>query len=155
MFLQNSAPLNAVFMAIFTLASGATLSIYFVANADVAQKALAITGAATLLTALIATYSDIDFTWLGNILFISLLVLIIVSIIGLFVKIKGAMQKFIAFCGVFIFTGYLLYDFSRLAKLKGVDAANNWNTALNFAVSIYLDIINLFIQLMNLLGNSN
>ena len=57
--------------------------------------------------------------------------------------------------GVLIFTGYLLFDFNRLAKLKAVAAANNWDTALNFAISIYLDIINLFISLMNLMSSNN
>ena len=57
--------------------------------------------------------------------------------------------------GVLIFTGYLLFDFNRLAKLKEAAAANNWETALNFAINIYLDIINLFISLMNLMSSSN
>ena len=42
-----------------------------------------------------------------------------------------------------------------LAKLKAVADANNWDTALNFAISIYLDIINLFISLMNLMSSNN
>lgn len=154
MFTSNKMPINMITMLFFTLSSGATLSIYFVTQADTAQKALLITAATTLLTGLIATYSGIDFSGLGKILFIALIILIIVSIIGIFVKIKGAAQRFISGCGVFIFTGYLLYDFNRLAKLKDTVDANTWNTALSFAINIYLDIINLFIQLMNLLGGS-
>ncbi len=153
MFTANKSPINMITMAIFTLSSGATLSIYFVRDADTAQKALLITAATTLLTGLIATYSGIDFSGLGKFLFIALIILVIVSIIGIFVRIKSGLQRIISAGGVLIFTGYLLYDFNRLAKLKNIVDANTWNTALSFAINIYLDIINLFIQLMNLMGS--
>ena len=88
-------------------------------------------------------------------MFIGLIGLVIVSIIGLFVKIKGSLNKFIASFGVIIFTGYLLFDFNKLSKLREIAEANNWSTALDFAISIYLDIVNLFLQLISLLSSSN
>ena len=153
MFMRASFPLNMILMGIFTASSGFNLGIYFVAYKDTAPKALALTFLTTLLTGLIATYSGLDFAWMGKFLFIGLIVIVIYSIIRIFVRLGG--QRIMAGLGVIIFTGYLLFDFNRLSKLKGIVAANNWENALNFAISIYLDIINLFISLMNLMSSNN
>lgn len=155
MFTRKIMPLNMIFMALFTFTSGFTLGLITLVSGDIAQKALGITALTTLTTGLIATYSSLDFAWLGKFLFIGLIGLIIVGIIGLFVRIKGTLGKIYASFGVLIFTGYLLFDFNNLAKLKQVAASNNWETALDFAISIYLDIINLFLYLIQLLSSSN
>ncbi len=148
-------PVNIIFMGLFTFTGGFTLGLITLVRGDIAQKALTITALTTLATSLIATYSGLDFAWLGKFLFIGLIGLIIVGIIGLFVRIKGTLNKFISAFGVLLFTGYLLFDFNNLAKLKQVAEANNWETALDFSINIYLDIINLFIQLINLLSSSS
>ena len=153
MFMHRMFPLNMLFMALFTASSGFSLGVYFAAYKDTAQKALALTVLTTFLTGLIAMFSGLDFAWIGTFLFIGLIVIVIFSIIRIFARIRG--QRFMAGLGVLIFTGYLLFDFNRLAKLKEAAAANNWETALNFAINIYLDIINLFISLMNLMSSSN
>ncbi len=155
MFTRKIMPLNIIFMCLFTLISGFTLGLITLVAGNVAQKALGITALTTLVTGLIATYSGLDFAWMGKFLFIGLIGLIIVGIIGLFVRIKGTLGKIYASFGVLIFTGYLLFDFNNLAKLKQVAEANNWETALDFAISIYLDIINLFLYLLQLLSSSN
>lgn len=155
MFFSGKMPLNMILMFIFTLSSGFTLGVYSTSFGDVAQKAIALTAGTTLLTGLIASYSNIDFTGLGKILGIVLIIFVIIGIVRIFVKIGNAAHRLMASVGVLLFTGYLLYDFSRLAKLKAVAAANNWETALQFAISIYLDIINLLMQLMQLLSSSS
>ena len=52
------------------------------------------------------------------------------------------------YIGAVIFTLYLLYDFNRLEKMK---ADESWGSAIEIAVSIYLDIINLFLDLLAIL----
>lgn len=153
MFTHKMMPLNMLFMGLFTLSSGFTLGLLTLVYGDSAQKALGITALTTLTTGLIATYSGLDFAWLGTLLFWGLIILIIIAIISLFTKIKG--RKFFAGFGILIFTGYLLYDFNRLAKLQQIAQLNNWETALNFAISIYLDIVNLFIYLLQFISSSN
>ena len=153
MFLHTAFPLNMLLMALFTASSGFSLGVYFVAYKDTAQKALALTVLTTLLTGLIAMYSGLDFAWMGKFLFIGLIIIVIYSLIRIFFSIGG--RRIMAGLGVLIFTGYLLFDFNRLAKAKAAALANNWDTALNFAISLYLDIINLFISLMNLMSSNN
>ena len=153
MFTRRLMPFNMLFMGLFTFTSGFSLGLSTLTSENLSQKALAITALTTFLTGLIATYSGLDFAWLGKFLFVGLIILVIIAIISLFVRIKG--RRFIAGFGVLIFTGYLLFDFNNLAKLKQVAAANNWETALDFAISIYLDIVNLFVYLLQLLSSSN
>lgn len=154
MFLRANINLSLVLLAAFTLSSGFTLGFITFKKGDVAVKAAGVTALTVFLTALIAMYSGLDFSWLGKFLFFALLGLIGVSIVTLFVRIKEATQKFFAAFGVLIFTGYLLFDFNQLSKAKTM-LPNTWETALTFAVSIYLDIVNLFLQLMNLMSSSN
>lgn len=154
-YFQTKTPLNMVLMFAFTLSSGYTLGLFAFAYGDVAQKAIALTAGTTLLAGILANFGNIDFTGLGKILGIALIVFVVISIVRIFVRIKEGASRFMAGAGTLLFTGYLLYDFSRLAKVKAIAAANNWETALSFAISIYLDIINLLIQLMQLLSLSN
>lgn len=155
LFFKTNLLLSFVFMFAFTLSSGFTLGIYTLSNPEVVQKATLITALTTVITGSVASYSGIDFSWLGKILFFALLAVIVISVIGLFVKMKNSVNRLISGAAVLIFTGYLLYDFNQLAKLKTVAAANNWSTALDFAVNIYLDIVNLLINLISLMSSSN
>ena len=52
-----------------------------------------------------------------------------------------------------LFTLFLLYDFNRLAALND-QGVNDWGTALRIAVSLYLDIVNLLLELMEAMGSS-
>lgn len=57
-----------------------------------------------------------------------------------------------AYIGAVIFTLYLIYDFDRLEKMAGDES---WGTAINIAVNIYLDIINLYLNLLEILAESD
>jgi len=57
-----------------------------------------------------------------------------------------------AYLGAIIFTFYLLFDFSRLEKMAGDES---WGAAIEIAVNIYLDIINLFLDLLEILAESD
>jgi FtsH-binding integral membrane protein len=57
-----------------------------------------------------------------------------------------------AYFGALIFTLYLLFDFNRLEKKAGDES---WATAINISVNIYLDIINLFLDLLEILSETD
>ena len=58
-----------------------------------------------------------------------------------------------AYFGVLIFTGYLLYDFDMLKKQMNA-GDDSWSTAIQIAVNLYLDIINLFLDILYILAES-
>jgi len=154
LFSKNIIPLNFFLMSLFTFTDGITIGIVLLEiDENIGIKVTALTAIATFLTSLIGMYSGIDFSFLGKFLFFALLGLIAISFIRLFVSIKSFHRKVIAAIGILIFIGYLLYDFNNLDKAKNIAKLNNWNTALDFSVNIYLDIINLFLQILDLLSD--
>ena len=65
---------------------------------------------------------------------------------------KSAKQMlYQSYFGIVIFTLYLVYDFDSL-KQANAAGDNSWGTAVDIAVNIYLDIINLFIELLIAMG---
>ena len=114
-------------------------------------QAMFSTALAVFATASLVFISDIDFSFMGIFLFIALLILIIMWLLNVFVFKSRMFSLVKAYFWVLIFTGYLIYDFNTLEKMAGDDS---WGTAVNIAVSIYLDIINLFLYLLEILSES-
>lgn len=110
------------------------------------------TATAVISTAAIVFLTDIDFGFLGGFLFISLIILIIMGLINIFFIRSKLLSLIRAYIGAVIFTLYLLYDFDRLQKHAGDES---WSTAIDISVNIYLDIINLFLDLLEILAESN
>ena len=108
---------------------------------------------AVFLAAGINYVSDTDFGFLGGILFISLSALVVMGVLNLFIYRSNALRLLYAYSGVIIFSLYLLYDFNLLEKHIAA-GDESWGTAVRIAVRLYLDIINLFLDLLQILGES-
>ncbi len=120
---------------------------------NIVFQALIGTTLAVLLTASIVFFTDNDFGFLGPILLICLLALVIMEFLNAFFFKSRRRRLIQAYFGVVLFTLYLIYDFNRLEKAiaRGDDS---WVTAINIAVNIYLDLINLFLDLLEILAAS-
>ncbi len=101
------------------------------------------TGAIFFGLATIATVTKKDFGFIGKFLFIGLILLIVASLANMFFQIP-AMQLTISAIAVLIFSGYILYDVSRIVT----GGETNYIMA---TLAIYLDIYNLFVNLLQLL----
>ncbi len=64
-----------------------------------------------------------------------------------------AMIRAKAIAGAILFSLYLVYDFNRLKQIGDL-GVNDWSTALQIAISIYLDILNLLLEILDAMGNS-
>ena len=111
-----------------------------------------LTAIITLLAGVVGMHSSIDFSFMGRFLFYALIGLILANFFRIFVSIRGTTQRVVALIGILIFVGYLLFDFGNLRKARKIYALNNWATALDFSINIYLDIINLFLQILDALS---
>ncbi len=101
------------------------------------------TGAIMLTLSSIAMVTKKDFSFLGQFLMVGLVMLILASIANLFFHIP-AMSLAISAIAILIFSGYLLYDVSRVVT----GGETNYVLA---TLSIYLDIYNIFVNLLSLL----
>ena len=136
---------------LFSVAMGvtleATLAMY---QMDSIMLALGITLADVMICAYLAMRPGANYMGLGKILFFSLIGVIIYEIIGMFLALPAIHGIVIA-----IFTIYMLYDINKTKLLIDQYGDNvPSDLILHQAAQLYLDIINVFLRILRLLGKS-
>ena len=121
---------------------------------NVVFQAMFGTTLAVIIAGSIVALIPTDFSFLGIFLWISLLALIFMEILNAFVFKSERRRLLYSYAGVVIFSLYLIYDFNALEKAIA-RGDNSWGTAVDIAVNLYLDIINLFIDLLEILAASD
>jgi FtsH-binding integral membrane protein len=116
--------------------------------------AMVATTLSVFMTAAIVYFSDTDFGFLGSFLFFALLGLIIVRLLKAWVIKDSSFSMIQTGIGIVIFTFYLIYDFNRLEKAMA-QGDESWGTAVDLAVNIYLDIVNLFLLILEAMAENN
>lgn len=115
----------------------------------IVAQAMFSTAMAVIATASLVFLSDIDFSFMWMFLFIALIILIVMWLLNAFVFKSRMFSLIKAYFGVLIFTGYLIFDFNTLEKMAWDES---WSTAINLALNLYLDIINLFLYILEILS---
>lgn len=91
-----------------------------------------------------------DFTMMGGFLFALVMVLIIGSLFAIFIRSKW-LSLGLSILGALVFSLYLIYDTQLiLGKNKRKFAIDDYIMA---AMNLYLDIINLFLYILSILGS--
>ena len=106
----------------------------------------------TIFCGVIGSNPELDFSFLGGPLFVGLLFLLTYRLYRVITGFTNSKSRGMAIFGCILFTLFILFDFNRLAQLNEVTDANNWDTAFSLAFSLYLDIINLLLELLELMG---
>ncbi|WP_078410809.1 Bax inhibitor-1/YccA family protein [Priestia abyssalis] len=88
-----------------------------------------------------------DFTFLGSTLFSALLALILLSIGGIFVQAEF-FHLTLAWIGVVIFSGYMLYDVSRMKHATFSEA-----DVPGAVLDLFLNFINLFLDILRIVNS--
>ena len=129
-----------VFTGLLGAALGPMLKAYLALpnGGELVMQALGGTALAYVLT------TRKDFSFLGGFLMIGLLVIVVASIANLFFQVPAASLA-ISAAAVFIMSGLILFDTSRIIH----GGETNYIRA---TVALYLDIYNLFVHLLHLLG---
>lgn len=89
-----------------------------------------------------------DLAPMARVLFFALLGLIVFGLVLLFVSIPGGSVVY-AVLGLVIFAGFTMFDFQRLRR------ADSLRAAPLLAASIFLDVFNVFLLLLSLLGGGS
>jgi FtsH-binding integral membrane protein len=137
----------------FAILMGISLSSIFLAytGIDIARVFFITSG--TFAAMSIWGYStNRDLTKLGSFLIMGLIGILLASIVNIFIG-STAMQFAVSVLGVLIFTGLTAYDTQRL-KLDYYEGAD-YKHAMFGALTLYLNFINLFVSLLQLLSNRN
>ena len=120
------------------------------------MRALKITLIVTFIAGFIGYsdfYSFAQNGYLTTIMGILLFGLVIFTFINLFRGFSRATTRYVAIGGAILFTLYIIVDFNRLIYLENLNV-NDWNTAFYMSYTIYLDIINLLLDILDAMGNS-
>ncbi|WP_200762901.1 Bax inhibitor-1/YccA family protein [Nitrosophilus alvini] len=150
-YLTKSKPgINLAMLFGFTFLTGLTLTPLLSAvlgmpgGASIVTNALLLTGVAFGGISLFAINTTRDFSFMGKFLFIALIIIIVASLINIFLG-SPLMQMVIASAGALLFSAFILFDTQNI--IKGA-----FNTPVEAAIALYLDVLNLFISLLQILG---
>lgn len=150
---RNDLSIGIPVFTLWSIVTGILLAFTLVSvDENLGSRVLALTTSVTFVCAVIGIYSGVDFSFMGQGLLIGLMALLAGNIFRIFVQIERWKQRAMALFGVLIFVGYLLFDFHRLSQSNKSAELNTWPVAMDMAMEIYLDIINLFIDLLDLLS---
>ena len=90
-----------------------------------------------------------DLSGLGSLLFVGLIAIIIASIINIFIG-STVMQMVISALAIIIFLGLTAYDTQRIREELSVETSDV--AEVRGALTLYMDFINLFLNLLQLFG---
>jgi len=125
------------------------VALHLANGAEIVGLAAAGTGVTFLSLAAIASSPARDFSGLGKFLFVGLILVLVASLANMFFHFDPA-HLMISGISVLIFSGYILYDVNQIVR----GGQTNYVMA---TLAIYLDIYNLFVNLlsilMSLMGN--
>ena len=143
-------PFNIGLVLLFNFVIGVIISpaLFFYGRTQpglIGQAAVLTLGAFGILT-LYAFVSRRDFSAWGSFLMVGLWVLIATSLLSLFFQ-NSAVQLWLASVTVLLFSGLLVFDTWRLRNFYGPDEY------VGAAVQIYLDLLNIFMAILRVMGN--
>jgi modulator of FtsH protease len=102
------------------------------------------TAAIFAVMATVATVSKRDFSGMGKFLFVGVLVILAASVLNIFLQLP-ALYLVVSVLAIGIFSAYILYDVQQVIN----GGETNYITA---TLAIYLDLYNIFANLLSLLG---
>lgn len=131
---------------------GLSLSVIFVAYA-MTSIFTAFMGAAVLFAVMsfYGYFTKRSLESMGQFLFVGLIAIIIASLINLFVG-STVMQMVISAIAIVIFLGFTAYDTQQIREAVSVASDDSMTVEIMGALTLYLDFINLFVNLLQLIG---
>ncbi|MBX7490700.1 Bax inhibitor-1/YccA family protein [Helicobacter turcicus] len=153
MFAKSKPGINLLLLFAFTFTTGLTLTpilskiLGMPGGANIVAQAFLLTTAIFGVMSIFALRTKKDLASMGKMLFIALIVVVIGSLINLFLG-SPILQVIIAGVGAILFSIFIAYDTQNI--VRGL-----YDSPVMAAVSLYLDFLNLFISLLQILGIFN
>ena len=154
---KMSAPVAGVLFIAYSALNGVTLSPIFLAYTQ--TSIFLAFGSCALMFAATSTFgymTGMKLDTVGSFCFMGLIGIIIASIVNFFLH-SEVLDYIISYAGVAIFVGLTAWDTQKV-RMIGEQAGEEAQTdamrkvAILFALSLYLDFINLFLMLLRIFG---
>lgn len=156
-YTMNATTLVAL-STVYSVITGLTIAPFVIYYIDLAIYAFAVTILIFIIMAVYGYTTKKPLYKLQTFLFVSLIALLIANIVAIFIKIP-LMYTMISYAGALIFTLYIAYDINliknnamyiltRTNEEQRETIMKNYSTIAAF--SLYIDIVNLFIYILNI-----
>lgn len=151
--LARTVPTNYALLGVFTVSEA-----YIVACITTFYTPMSVLNAALLTTAIVigltvyAFKTTTDFTYYGGLLFMASFGLLMAMFLGIFIN-SNWFQIMISLFAILLFGVYLIYDTQLIMGGEGKSASYTIDDYILGAINIYLDIINIFVQILKIIGN--
>jgi len=151
---RRKTPHNFIFLGLFTVAEGFLLgAVTSTYNVNEVLMAVGVCAAITFALTIFAFQTKIDFTAMGGVLIAVLMVFVLFGLIAIFLPQSRTLRLVYASIGAIIFSLYIIYDTQLM-----VGGSHKYSLSpeeyVFAALNLYLDIINLFMYILQIIGNS-
>ena len=148
-FVRSIPAINLIMFCALVFLSGTLTAPIIIAGLKVGGLNIIVNalGMTTIVMIGLAGYVYItraDFTWLGPIVSVSLILIIIISFISGFLG-AGINEIVLSVAGLIIFMGFVLYDMSAILRRYDDDEY------IMATISLYFDFLNIFINILRIL----
>jgi modulator of FtsH protease len=150
---KDKPGINLAVLFGFTFLSGLTLtpllsSVFMMpGGAAIVAQAFLMTSVAFGGISMFAMTTKKDYSSMGKMLFIAVIILIVGSLSNIFFQ-SPVLQLAIAGIGALVFSAFILYDTQQIIK-------GGFSTPIEAAIALYIDFLNLFISLLQILAAFN
>lgn len=149
MFSRSKPGLNIAMLFIFTTLTGLAITplvamVASRAGAGAVAMAFAMTTIIFGVMSIFGVRTRKDLASMGKMLFISLIVVLVCSLVNLFIG-SSMFQVIISSACAILFSVYVAYDTQNI--IRGL-----YTSPVDAAISLYLDFYNIFVSLLSLLG---
>lgn len=150
---KMSATTARITYLLYAFLTGLTFSsIFIVYKISSIMLVFLVTSILFLIFALIGRFTKIDLTKFGTILMMMLLGVLLCMVINIFLG-NETFDIIISCVSVVIFLGFIAYDIQKIKRLENYLPEEN--LAVIGAFELYLDFINIFLDLLRIFGNAD
>lgn len=150
---KMSSMTASILYLLYSGLTGLTLSSIFVVYTITSIVwVFAIAAGLFLIFGLIGYFTKLDITKIGTFLMMGLLGILLVYLVNVFIG-SNSVDMALAVISIIVFLGFIAYDIQIVKRnMYAIDDENNM--AIYGAFQLYLDFINIFLDLIRLFGNS-
>ncbi|CAA7053376.1 unnamed protein product [Microthlaspi erraticum] len=139
-------PINLIILTLFTLSISFAVGLCCSFSKGKIVLEAAILTATMVIGLTIYTFWAVkrghDFSFLAPFLFGALIIVIVFSLVQIFYPLGKLSSMILSGIAAILFCGYIVYDTNQLIKKL------NYNEYVRAAIALYLDVINLFVNLL-------
>ncbi len=141
-----------VMFLLYSFVSGLTFSTVFITY-EIASVIWIFFVAAALfgIFAVFGSVTKMDLTKMGSFLFMALIGVLLCVLVNIFIG-SDTFNLLISVITIFVFIGFTAYDVNKIKALSNYGTISEDNLAIFGALQLYLDFINIFLELLQLFG---